>query len=226
MKLSGILGLRPATFKYITTGVAALGALAMSAQADAADMYGPVGGGYKDVPVHLPPPPLWTGFYAGVNMGAAWSNLDINRLYEPNAAGGYYTTCYPDVTGGGYCLGGDHLNSTNAFGGGQLGYNWQGWGNFVVGVEADLEGVGGGNERSFFGVHHKCPVLTGRAFRSPRPLRRMAVSPAISPAGLAMPGATGCSMQRAVLPGSILRFQLRAQLTINDGSADCHHWRR
>ena len=86
MKLSGILGLRPATFKYITTGVAALGALAMSAQADAADMYGPVGGGYKDVPVLLPPPPLWTGFYAGVNMGAAWSNLDINRLYEPNGS--------------------------------------------------------------------------------------------------------------------------------------------
>ncbi len=156
MKLSGILGLRPATFKYITTGVAALGALAMSAQADAADMYGPVGGGYKDVPVLLPPPPLWTGFYAGVNMGAAWSNLNINQLNEPNyTAGGYYPYCVgsgaaANVTG--YCVGGDHLNSTNAFGGGQFGYNWQGWGNFVTGIEVDLEGVGGGNERSFFGV--------------------------------------------------------------------------
>ncbi len=146
MKLSGILGLRPATFKYISTGVAALGALAISAQADAADMYAPGGGGYKDIPVLAPPPPMWTGFYAGINMGAAWSNLDLNRIYEPN-----YTTCLP-LTGGGYCIGGDHLNSTSAFGGGQLGYNWQGWGNFVVGVEVDLEGVGGGNERSFFGV--------------------------------------------------------------------------
>lgn len=51
-----------------------------------------------------------------------------------------------------YCFGGDHLNSTTAFGGGQLGYNWQGWGNFVFGVEADLEGLGGGNERTFVGI--------------------------------------------------------------------------
>ena len=44
-----------------------------------------------------------------------------------------YTTCVaPGVRGGGYCFGGDRLNSTNAFGGGQFGYNWQGWGNFVV----------------------------------------------------------------------------------------------
>ena len=51
------------------------------------------------------------------------------------------------------CFGGDNLNSTNAFGGGQFGYNWQGWGwsNFVFGVEVDLEGVGGNNERTFIG---------------------------------------------------------------------------
>ncbi len=155
MKLSGILGLRPATFKYISTGVAALGALAISAQADAADMYAPMGGGYKDVPMIAPPPPMWTGFYAGVNMGAAWSNLNVNRLYEPTSTG-YLPYCVASgvTTSAGYCLGGDHLNSTNAFGGGQLGYNWQGWGNFVAGIEVDLEGVGGGNERSYFGVTH------------------------------------------------------------------------
>ena len=216
MKLSGILGLRPATFKYITTGVAALGALAMSAQADAADMYAPVGGGYKDVPVLLPPPPLWTGFYAGVNMGAAWSNLNINQLYEPNsmATGGYYTSCLP-ASGGGYCIGGDHLNSTNAFGGGQLGYNWQGWGNFVVGVEADLEGVAGGNERSVFGVaqNQMIPYMA-LALRSLRLSRRMAVSLAILRAGLATLGATGCSMRKAVLRGSIHRFQPGPQHSI------------
>ena len=32
--------------------------------------------------------PVWTGFYAGVNMGAAWSELNVNRFYEPG-----YTTC-------------------------------------------------------------------------------------------------------------------------------------
>ena len=62
-------------------------------------------------------------------------------------------------SGGGYCFGGDRLNSTNAFGGGQFGYNWQGWGNFVVGLEVDLEGIAGGNERSFFGVTHPADAV-------------------------------------------------------------------
>jgi outer membrane immunogenic protein len=147
MKFSGIFGLRPSA-SSISASVAALGALAITAQANAADIYAPVPGGYKDIPV-IAPVPVWTGFYAGINMGAAWSQLNVDRFYEPG-----YTTCYSVSSTGGYCLGGDHLNSTNAFGGGQLGYNWQGWGNFVVGLEVDLEGVAGGNERSFFGVSH------------------------------------------------------------------------
>ena len=147
MKLSGIFGLRPSA-KYISASMAALGALAITAQANAADIYAPVPGGYKDIPI-IAPMPVWTGFYAGVNMGAAWSELNVNRFYEPG-----YTTCVAPGVGGGYCFGGDRLNSTNAFGGGQFGYNWQGWGNFVVGLEVDLEGIAGGNERSFFGVTH------------------------------------------------------------------------
>ena len=148
MKLSGIFGHRPSA-RYLSASVAALGALAITAQANAADIYAPVPGGYKDIPV-IAPVPVWTGFYAGINMGAAWSQLNVDRFYEPG-----YTTCVaPGVNGGGYCFGGDRLNSTNAFGGGQFGYNWQGWGNFVVGLEVDLEGIAGGNERSFFGVTH------------------------------------------------------------------------
>ena len=49
MKLSGIFGLRPSA-KYISASVAALGALAITAQANAADIYAPVPGGYKDIP--------------------------------------------------------------------------------------------------------------------------------------------------------------------------------
>jgi len=80
MKLSGIFGLRPSA-KYISASVAALGALAITAQANAADIYAPAPGGYKDIPV-IAPPPVWTGFYAGVNLGAAWSELNINRFHE------------------------------------------------------------------------------------------------------------------------------------------------
>jgi len=149
MKVSG--GLRAASIKTIRTGVAALGVLAFAAQANAADIYAPAPGGFKDVPV-IAPVPVWTGFYAGVNAGAAWSNLDIAPIVEPHA-----TSCYSStntVSGAGYCSPGRHWDSTNAFGGGQLGYNWQGWGNFVVGLEVDLEGVGGSGERSFLAVPH------------------------------------------------------------------------
>lgn len=31
------------------------------------------------------------------------------------------------------------FDAQGAFGGGQIGYNWQGWGNFVLGVETDLQ---------------------------------------------------------------------------------------
>jgi outer membrane immunogenic protein len=154
MKLSGMFGLRP-NARYISASVAALGALAITAQANAADIYAPGPGGFKDIPVVAVPPPLWTGFYAGINVGAAWTHLNVNRFIEPGA-----TSCvapgnlwpsndWKNIPG--FCFPGRDLNSTNAFGGGQFGYNWQGWGNFVFGLEVDLEGVGGGNERSFFG---------------------------------------------------------------------------
>jgi opacity protein-like surface antigen len=98
--------------------------------------------------------PVWTGFYAGINMGAAWSQLNVDRFIEPG-----FATCVAPGVSGGFCFGGDRLTSTNAFGGGQFGYNWQGWGNFVFGLEVDLEGIAGGNERSFFGVTHPAVAL-------------------------------------------------------------------
>ena len=95
--------------------------------------------------------PTWTGFYAGINMGAAWSELNTyrNSFYNPNGS----LAC--SVA---YCFGGSELNSTTAFGGGQLGYNWQGWGNVVLGLEVDLEGIGSGGDRTFIGVPATGPL--------------------------------------------------------------------
>ncbi len=146
MEFSSLFGLRPRA-RYMSTSVVALGALAFTAQANAADIYAPPSGGYKDVPV-IAPAPVWTGFYAGVNLGAAWSNLELYRN-SFNDSSPAPVACAVGVA---YCFGGDRLNATTAFGGGQLGYNWQGWGNFVFGLEADLEGIGGGNERTFIGA--------------------------------------------------------------------------
>ena len=41
--------------------------------ANAADIYAP--GGYKDVPVVVPP--AWTGFYVGGSVGRAWNDIKL-----------------------------------------------------------------------------------------------------------------------------------------------------
>jgi outer membrane immunogenic protein len=107
-------------------GLALTGALALAAfPADAADLSA---GGYKDTPA--PAVTLWSGFYAGINGGAGWSQVD-NLSYAAGNLGG--------------------VNPSGGFGGGQLGYNWQGgqgygrytgYGSLVLGVEADLQGAG------------------------------------------------------------------------------------
>ncbi len=128
--------------KFLRTGAAALGALAVATQANAADIYS--GGGLKDQPA--PPPPLWTGFYAGINLGAAWTdyNNKSNEFYD-------YDSTWSKYSNGPLAFGGKGLDTVGAFGGGQLGYNWQpyGWSNWVLGIEVDLEGVGDDNQRTY-----------------------------------------------------------------------------
>ena len=89
----------------------------------------------KDVPV-LVPAPIWTGFYGGVHLGAAWTDLGVQR------------NIFYDGYGAATAVPVNNIISATGFGGGQLGYNWQFPGsNFVLGVEADLDGIGGNNER-------------------------------------------------------------------------------
>ncbi len=139
--------------KLIRTGAAALGVLAVASQAYAADIYS--GGGLKDVPVAPPPPPLWTGFYAGVHLGAAWTDFGNN-----------HNTFWDNCSNSGNCssqsswdpvsVGTTFSNKSNdeatAFGGGQFGYNWMpyGWTSVVLGLEVDIDGVGGNNEKTAF----------------------------------------------------------------------------
>jgi outer membrane immunogenic protein len=99
--------------------------------ASAADLYA---GGSKDVPVYYPP--LWTGFYLGANMGLYWANLDLGRFG------------FVDGAGNATVLGGNKIDTTNGFGGGQFGYNWQ-TGTWVFGIEVDL-GAASINARPHF----------------------------------------------------------------------------
>ncbi len=135
--------------KLLRTGAAALGVLAVASQAYAADIYS--GGGLKDVPVAPPPPPLWTGFYAGIHLGAAWvdHNNDHNTFFD-NCLKGCGSNNDPVSVGTDFDNKGN--NEATAFGGGQFGYNWMpyGWTSVVLGLEVDIDGVGGNNERTAF----------------------------------------------------------------------------
>ena len=121
--------------KHVRTGAAALGALAIASvtPAAAADIY--AGGGMKDIPVAYVP--AWAGFYLGAHIGAAWENNDNNGLYY---FGGPDDVYLPLGWGNN-----NNNDQANAFGGAQLGYNFQG-GNFVYGIEVDLGGMSLGNQ--------------------------------------------------------------------------------
>ena len=88
--------------------------VALATAANAADMYRPSAGGYKDVPyVGV----NWSGLYVGVNGGYGFNSGNI---------GGTIGAPYD-------------ISPEGAFGGGQIGFNMQ-RGNIVFGIEADIQG--------------------------------------------------------------------------------------
>jgi len=107
-----------------TLVAAAVALVSAAGAANAADMYA---GGMKDAA--FVPPPLWTGFYIGANVGGAWADLkttDRDRFLDATDFG------FSDSASG-------------VIGGGQIGYNWQAnnvFNGFVFGVEADFGGTG------------------------------------------------------------------------------------
>ncbi len=117
--------------KFLRTGAAALGALAVASAANAADIYT---SGMKEAPIYVPPP-VWTGFYIGGHIGAAWENFSTkNSEYDD-----YYI-----IDPYGYAPGQfneKNNNQADAFGGVQFGYNFQSPGAFVYGLEVDLGGM-------------------------------------------------------------------------------------
>jgi outer membrane immunogenic protein len=96
-------------------GFGIIGALALTAVtpvANAADVYRREPS-LKDAPVADYGPPIgWGGLYVGVNAGAAFDNADTF----------------------------DNSDTTFIYGG-HLGYNWQGAGPLVIGVEGDITGA-------------------------------------------------------------------------------------
>jgi outer membrane immunogenic protein len=78
-------------------------------------------------PVYVPPPAFaWTGVYAGGEVGYQFGTLNSSFLTNP---------------GGAFLAGIPAFNSNGVVGGAHLGINAQ-MSQFVVGVEADIEGAG------------------------------------------------------------------------------------
>ena len=103
---------------HTAAAVAALLALSMAANAAEVGARPPV---YAPPLVYVAPPFSWTGFYFGANIGGAWERRNLTDSLL------------------GLSL--SNVNDKGAFiGGGQLGFNYQ-FGNFVLGIEADFDGV-------------------------------------------------------------------------------------
>jgi len=98
-----------------------------------------------DMPLKALPPPVlfsWTGFYGGVNLGYSWGNSSNTwNVFNPDINGG--TLCpAPGGLGSALCLSGNDSSHMNGvLGGVQAGYNWQ-TGNYLFGLEADIDGTG------------------------------------------------------------------------------------
>lgn len=100
-------------------------------------------------PVYVAPP-MWTGFYAGLNAGYGFG-LSSNATTVGNAYDQYYTSYFnqpgwPPLLVAGYGglmaanSGNASLNQNGFIGGGQIGYNYQWSPTIVIGVEADMQG--------------------------------------------------------------------------------------
>ena len=114
--------------KSIRIGIAAGAILASPLAVHAADLRAP---SYK-APLYTAPAPLsWNGFYGGINAGYAFGSSDAT-LASTSAAfdAAFAAGAVPSAVS---------LKPTGYMVGGQLGYNYQLWSSWVVGVEADIQ---------------------------------------------------------------------------------------
>ncbi len=106
----------------------------------------------RKAPIAPPPPPMWTGFYVGLNAGGTWGNggsVDMvsGPVYlHPDAltgstANALYDWSLPSAFG---ASGRMNANAGGFIGGGQIGYNQNVTANIVAGVEADIQGIASG----------------------------------------------------------------------------------
>jgi outer membrane immunogenic protein len=106
------------------------------APAMAADL-GPAPAPYYKAPPAPPPVWSWTGLYIGANAG--WIGSTSNSITNTGTDTG--TGGLGAALGFGAIPGSIGISHSGFIGGGQIGYNWQWTPNWVVGLEADFDGL-------------------------------------------------------------------------------------
>jgi len=98
------------------------------------------------VPAPPLPLPLWTGFYIGLNAGGGWSE---STTVSTAAVHGFNNGARGAIEAGPVEAAAQttQLSAGNGgfIGGGQIGYSLQLGQNFVIGLEADIQGIAGGS---------------------------------------------------------------------------------
>jgi outer membrane immunogenic protein len=90
-----------------------------------------------DMPVKAPPPVVlwnWNGWYIGGNIGYSWGRSQTDVSYFNATTGAAIAAPAGSITSA-------DTNLNGIIGGGQIGINWQ-TGNWVAGLEADIQGSG------------------------------------------------------------------------------------
>ncbi len=100
----------------------------------------------KAPPVILPPPPLWTGFYFGANVGGIFdastgATIAAAPLFNDTTGAALGAPSYFGTASAASIGGNASLSNAGVIGGGQAGYNWQFNNNFLAGLEADIQGT-------------------------------------------------------------------------------------
>jgi outer membrane immunogenic protein len=103
----------------VSTGIA-VAALVAAGPVAAADM-----GVVPATAVAVPPYYNWNGFYIGAHVGGAWDQRFLSQT--PAVPGTFIEIAAIDPSG--------------AFGGGQIGYNWNATPSLLLGLEADVSGT-------------------------------------------------------------------------------------
>jgi len=99
------------------------------------------------------PPPMWTGIYAGLNVGGGVdtsSSVSTSGYSVYDWAAGVYNLPFGWTSP--YRAGNAIANGVGVFGGGQVGYNYKIGADFILGFESDFQGTGIAGSGSSYGL--------------------------------------------------------------------------